>query len=74
MNVVCDSFNLVATNILSDRLRMLVSQGILAVTPSESDGRKLVYSLSSKGSAIEPVLAELEAWASKYFSPPGRDR
>jgi DNA-binding HxlR family transcriptional regulator len=64
----------IATNILSDRLRMLVSQGILAVTPSESDGRKLVYSLSSKGSALEPVLAELEAWASKYCSPPERDR
>ena len=63
-----------ATNILSDRLRILVSQGILAVTPGESDGRKLVYSLSSKGSALEPVLAELEAWASKYCSPPERDR
>jgi DNA-binding HxlR family transcriptional regulator len=61
MNVVCDSFNLVATNILSDRLRILASQGILAVTPSESDGRKRVDSLSSKGSALEPVLAEPEA-------------
>jgi len=64
----------IATNILSDRLRMLVSQGILAVTPSESDGRKLVYSLSSKGSALEPVLAELEAWASNYCSRLERDR
>jgi DNA-binding HxlR family transcriptional regulator len=64
----------IATNILSDRLRTLVSQGILAVTPSESDGRKLTYSLSSKGSALEPLLAELDVWASKYCSPPERDR
>ena len=64
----------IATNVLSDRLRVLVSQEILAVTPSESDGRKLVYSLSSKGSALEPVLAELEAWASNYCSRLERDR
>ena len=63
----------IATNILSDRLRMLVSLGILALTPSVSDGRKLEYSLSSKGSALEPVLAELDAWASKYCSPSERD-
>ena len=63
----------IATNIPSDRLRMLVSQGILAVTPSESDRRRVVYSLSSNGSALEPVLA-LEAWASKYCGPPERDR
>jgi DNA-binding HxlR family transcriptional regulator len=64
----------IATNILSDRLRLLVSQGILAVTPSESDGRKLVYSLSSKGLALEPALAELDAWASKYCCSLERDR
>jgi DNA-binding HxlR family transcriptional regulator len=64
----------IATNILSDRLRRLVAQGILAVTPNESDGRKLVYSLSSKGSALKPMLAEIEAWGRKYYPPSGRHR
>lgn len=56
----------IATNILSDRLHTLVSEGILAVTPSESDGRKLLYSLTSKGFDLGPVLAAIGLWGKKY--------
>jgi len=56
----------IATNILSDRLRRLVSEGIPAVIPNESDGRKLVYTLTSKGSALDPVLVEIEAWERNF--------
>lgn len=61
-----ESIRGIATNILSDRLRTLVSEGILAVTPSESDGRKLLYSLTAKGFELGPVLAALELWGKKY--------
>jgi DNA-binding HxlR family transcriptional regulator len=64
----------IATNILSDRLRRLVSEGILAVTPNESDGRKLVYSLTAKGSALDPVLVEIEAWGKQFCSRSQRGR
>jgi len=56
----------IATNILSDRLRKLVREGILAVAPSNSDGRKLLYSLTSKGFDLGPVLAAIELWSKKY--------
>jgi len=38
----------IATNILSNRLRKLVCAGVLAVAPSKSDGRKLLYSLNGE--------------------------
>lgn len=56
----------IATNILSDRLRTLVSEGILTVTASESDGRRSLYSLTSKGFDLEPFLVAIELWAKKY--------
>jgi DNA-binding HxlR family transcriptional regulator len=56
----------IATNILSGRLRTLVSEGVLAVTPSESDGRKFLYSLTPKGFDLGPVLAALELWGKRY--------
>jgi len=45
----------IATNILSNRLRKLVCEGVLVVAPSKSDGRKLLYSLTAKGSDLGPV-------------------
>jgi DNA-binding HxlR family transcriptional regulator len=64
----------IATNILSDRLRRLIFQGIVDVTPDESDRRKLVYSLTSKGSALGPVLVEIEAWGKKFYARSKRER
>ena len=56
----------IATNILSNRLRKLVCAGILAVAPSNSDGRKWLYSLTAKGSDLGPVLAAIEVWSKRY--------
>jgi DNA-binding HxlR family transcriptional regulator len=56
----------IATNILTDRLRKLVSYGIIAAEPDPSDGRKLIYLLTRKGIDLAPVLTEMVLWAAAH--------
>lgn len=56
----------IATNILADRLRKLVANGILATEPDPSDGRRQIYSLTAKGIDLAPVLTEMVLWAAAH--------
>jgi DNA-binding HxlR family transcriptional regulator len=56
----------IATNILADRLRKLVSYGIITTAPDPSDGRKLIYLLTPKGIDLAPVLTEMVLWAAAH--------
>jgi DNA-binding HxlR family transcriptional regulator len=56
----------IATNILADRLRKLVANGIITTEPDPSDGRKLIYLLTKKGIDLAPVLAEMVLWAAAH--------
>jgi DNA-binding HxlR family transcriptional regulator len=56
----------IATNILADRLRKLVANGILTAEPDPSDGRRLIYSLTAKGIDLAPVLTEMVLWAAAH--------
>ncbi|NUT01521.1 MAG: helix-turn-helix transcriptional regulator [Sphingomonas sp.] len=60
----------IARNILSDRLSKLVSGGILKREPDPSDKRKVVYSLTSKGEALMPVVLALRQWGEAWGSGP----
>ncbi len=56
----------IATNILADRLRKLVSNEIIVAEPDRSDGRKLNYLLTQKGIDLAPVLTEMVLWAAAH--------
>src|SRR5450755_2103455 len=56
----------IATNILADRLRKLVSYGIITAEPDPSDGRKLIYRLTKKVIDLAPVLTEMVLWAAAH--------
>jgi DNA-binding HxlR family transcriptional regulator len=56
----------IATNILSDRLRNLVTAGIIKAAPEKKDGRKLNYRLTKKGIDLAPVLLELLIWGARH--------
>ncbi|MGB6668701.1 MAG: helix-turn-helix domain-containing protein [Candidatus Acidiferrum sp.] len=56
----------IASNILTDRLRRLESCGIIAMERDTSDGRKVLYALTSKGIDLAPVLAEMVLWAARH--------
>ena len=56
----------IATNILANRLRRLEAHGIITTQRDPSDGRKLIYLLTSKGIDLAPVLTEMVLWAAAH--------
>ena len=60
------SYEGIATNILSDRLKRLAAHGIIATQEDPSDGRRLIYVLTPKGLDLAPVLTEMVLWAAKH--------
>jgi DNA-binding HxlR family transcriptional regulator len=56
----------IATNILSDRLTLLESNGIVSKSSDPSHKQKIMYSLTPKGIDLVPVLVEVIMWSAKY--------
>jgi DNA-binding HxlR family transcriptional regulator len=61
-DLLTNSMEGIASNILADRLRRLVDQGILRRTDDASHKQKAIYSLTEKGIELLPVLAQMAAW------------
>ena len=61
-----ESYERIATNILADRLRKLITHGIITTKSDPADGRKLIYLLTPKGIDLAPVLTELVLWAAEH--------
>lgn len=57
----------ISSNILSERLKMLVDNGMLTKSDDPSHKQKSIYSLTEKSIALVPVLALLGAWGRRYF-------
>jgi DNA-binding HxlR family transcriptional regulator len=56
----------ITTSVLADRLARLVSSGILSKQRNPADRRRELYSLTSAGLALIPVLVELANWGVRY--------
>lgn len=56
----------ISTNILADRLRRLVAEGILTRSDDPSHKQKANYSLTDKGIALLPVLVQIGAWGRRH--------
>jgi DNA-binding HxlR family transcriptional regulator len=56
----------IARNILSDRLSKLVAGGILERSPDPIDKRRVIYSLTSKGEGLLPVVLALRQWGEEW--------
>jgi DNA-binding HxlR family transcriptional regulator len=65
-NEFLESWEGIATNVLADRLRNLVRQGIIVAERDATDGRKLIYRLTEKGIDLAPVLTEMVLWAAGH--------
>ncbi|MGB3448430.1 MAG: helix-turn-helix domain-containing protein [Xanthobacteraceae bacterium] len=57
----------ISSNILADRLKTLTSEGILTREDDPTHKQKGIYSLTEKGIALLPILAEMGAWGYKYL-------
>ncbi|MFN3657522.1 MAG: winged helix-turn-helix transcriptional regulator [Pseudolabrys sp.] len=57
----------ISSNILADRLKNLVEQGILTRADDPSHKQKGIYSLTDKGIELLPVLAQMAAWGYRHL-------
>lgn len=53
----------IATNILSDRLKLLVRYGLVEKLPDETDRRRFIYKLTPRGKSLRKVLVPLTRWS-----------
>jgi DNA-binding HxlR family transcriptional regulator len=56
----------IARNILSDRLSKMVAGGILERSPDPVDKRRVIYSMTSKGEGLLPVVLTLRQWGEEW--------
>jgi DNA-binding HxlR family transcriptional regulator len=56
----------IATNILAERLRMLVAAGMLTKAADPTHKQRSIYSLTEKAIALVPLFAQLGAWGRRY--------
>jgi DNA-binding HxlR family transcriptional regulator len=59
-----------AKNILTVRLRTLVDQGILKMTPASDGSAYQEYVLTPKGRGVFPILVALRQWSEEFDEHP----
>lgn len=57
----------ISSNILADRMKTLLGQGILTKTDDPSHKQKVTYSLTEKGIQLLPILAQMSGWGLKFL-------
>jgi DNA-binding HxlR family transcriptional regulator len=57
----------IASNILADRLKTLLKEGILTRASDPSHKQKGIYSLTEQGIELVPVLAQMAGWGCKFL-------
>ncbi len=64
----------VATNILADRLKFLVEQGIFERIAYQQRPQRFEYKLTVKGQATYPYFLTLQQWGDKWCDPNGKGK
>lgn len=59
----------ISSNILADRLDMLVEYGLLTRSEDPSHKQKVIYSLTEPAIELVPVLVQLGAWGTRNLHP-----
>jgi DNA-binding HxlR family transcriptional regulator len=58
----------ISSNILADRLKVLLDQGLITKADDPTHKQKGIYSLTDKGIALLPVLVQIGMWGRRYLS------
>lgn len=56
----------ISSNILADRLKMLLAEGIITKSEDPSHQQKVVYSLTEKGVDLLPILMAISDWSHRH--------
>lgn len=57
----------ISSNILADRLALLVDHGLLTRHPAPAHKQKVVYNLTERAIELVPALAHIAAWGSRHL-------
>jgi DNA-binding HxlR family transcriptional regulator len=57
----------ISSNILADRLKTLLEEGIITRDDDPHHKQKGIFSLTEKGIELLPILAQMSAWGYKYL-------
>jgi DNA-binding HxlR family transcriptional regulator len=57
----------ISSNILADRLKTLLDEGMLTKADDPSHKQKAIYSLTEKAIELVPIFAHLGAWGRKWL-------
>jgi DNA-binding HxlR family transcriptional regulator len=57
----------ISSNILADRLKLLVAEGMITKAADPTHKQKVIYSLTEKSIALVPVFAMIGAWGRRYL-------
>jgi DNA-binding HxlR family transcriptional regulator len=57
----------IASNILADRLKNLLDQGILSKAEDPTHKQKVIYSLTERGIQLLPVLVQIVDWGRRHL-------
>jgi DNA-binding HxlR family transcriptional regulator len=57
----------IASNILADRLKRLLAEGVISKRDDPSHKQKSIYSLTEMGIDLLPVFAMIGAWGSRWL-------
>jgi len=57
----------IASNILADRLKRLVENGLISRRDDASHKQKGIYSLTEMGIALVPLFAQMGAWGRRFL-------
>lgn len=56
----------ISSNILADRLKLLLDEGIITKADDPGHKQKVLYSLTEKGIALLPILMQISRWSYRY--------
>ena len=57
----------IASNILADRLKRLLTEGVISKRDDPSHKQKAIYSLTERGVELLPIFAHIGAWGRRYL-------
>ena len=61
----------ISTNVLTDRLAVLIAHGVVERVPSDAGPRRWEYRLTEKGKDLFAVVNALREWGDRWEAPDG---
>ena len=71
---ISESEERIAPNILSSRLKSMLSLDLIIKTHPPNNKKVNIYHLTEKGLSISPIVYDLMAWSNNYLSDDHTDR